>query len=96
MGLGEIFRGPPPLVDGTWENLRKYEEICGKHEEICEKYEENMEEYDGTCGKYEWNMKKYVENMKKYLENMKEHSLPYRLWHFEKFRNLSLNIGFGT
>ena len=34
------------LVDGTWENLKKYVESM-------KKYVENMMEYGRTCGKYE-------------------------------------------
>ena len=44
--------------DGTWRNMRKYEE--------------NLKEYVENMKKYMGSMKEYAENIKKHEENMKK------------------------
>ena len=56
----EICISPLLPSDGTWENLRKYEEICENMKKIWKKYK-------GTCGKYE---KKWRNNLCRKYERL--------------------------
>ena len=76
--------------------MKKYVDNMYKYEGNMKEYVENMKEYVKNMKEYVKNTKKHVENMKKYVD--KDLALPYLYgpWDLEKFRFLSLYMGFGT